>query len=94
MATPPVRVKRPIRKAKRFVERVTTILQRVRHASIITGDINLYVWPSKQGSAEAKMGITVSDVFLGGSLGQGTRIPQHFDIDLIVFSPSKYTYVL
>ncbi len=37
---------------------------------------------------EPILGIKVSEVFLGGSLGQETSLPEHFDVDLVVYSPS------
>ena len=35
--------------------------------------------------------IAISKVVVGGSVAHGTAVPGHFDIDLVAFSPSKYT---
>ena len=38
--------------------------------------------------------ITVSEVFKGGSLGQGTQVKYKHDIDLIIYSRGEYSYGL
>ena len=35
-----------------------------------------------------EVGIAVSEVFIGGSLGHGTQVPQKYDIDLVLYSQS------
>ena len=37
-----------------------------------------------------EVGIEVTEVFKGGSMGHGTTVPGHFDIDLVLYSRSKY----
>ena len=34
-------------------------------------------------------GLTVNEVIKGGSLGQGTAVPGHFDLDMVVYSSGK-----
>ena len=36
-----------------------------------------------------KVGIEVTEVFEGGSLGHGTTVEDHFDIDLVLYSRSE-----
>ena len=33
-----------------------------------------------------EVGIQATEVFKGGSLGQGTAVPHHYDIDLVLYS--------
>ena len=35
------------------------------------------------------VGIEVTEVFKGGSIGQGTTVPAQYDIDLVLYSRSK-----
>ena len=51
--------------------------------------LNLKVPFSTSEGGETK--IAISKVVVGGSVAQGTAVPGHFDIDLVAFSPSKYT---
>ncbi|XP_064392095.1 uncharacterized protein LOC135339759 [Halichondria panicea] len=39
---------------------------------------------------ESTLGISISEVYLGGSLGQETSLPAHFDVDLCIYSPSLH----
>ena len=43
-----------------------------------------------QDDFKEKVGIAVSEVFKGGSLGHGTQVPQKYDIDLVLYSESTY----
>ena len=43
-----------------------------------------------QGEFKDEVGLTVSEVFKGGSLGQGTQVKHKYDIDLIIYSRGKY----
>ena len=36
-----------------------------------------------------RVGIEATEVFKGGSLGHGTTVPGHYDIDLVLYSRSK-----
>ncbi len=38
---------------------------------------------------QRKVGLEVTEVFKGGSLGHGTAVEGHFDIDLVLYSRSK-----
>lgn len=40
---------------------------------------------------EHAVGIDVSEVFKGGSMGQGTTVPYNYDIDLVLYSCKWYT---
>ncbi len=39
-----------------------------------------------------EVGIKASEIFVGGSLGQGTIVYEHYDIDLVLYSTSKTTH--
>ena len=41
-----------------------------------------------QDEFKEEIGIAVSEVFKGGSLGHGTQVPQNYDIDLVLYSES------
>ena len=42
-----------------------------------------------QEAFKKEVGIKASEIFVGGSLGQGTINYEHFDIDLVIYSISK-----
>ena len=42
-----------------------------------------------QDSFQQSVGIKASEIFVGGSLGQGTIVHEHYDIDLVLYSTSK-----
>ena len=42
-----------------------------------------------QDEFKTDVGIKVSEVFKGGSLGQGTQVPFNYDIDLVLYSECK-----
>ena len=38
------------------------------------------------------MGFNISEIIKAGSLGQGTAVPGHYDIDLVIYSRGIYNY--
>ncbi len=89
MATTPVRVKSPLKKAQRLSNKVKTILIKVsqQRKIVINGMLSTHM--HTQASEEEEIDIDIPDVVLGGSVAHGTALPGHFDIDLTVFLPSK-----
>ncbi len=91
MATPPVRVKSPFKKAQTLSNKVKTILINESQQTETHGyrwyAINTHVHIHMQASEEEEIDIDISDVVVGRSVAHGTALPGHFDIDLTVFSP-------
>ena len=85
-----------VRKAKRVVNQVVKALQKVNYCK--NHDIE-YDWAhsdihadhplSFQRAFAQRVGIEATEVFKGGSLGHGTHVPGHYDIDLVLYSRSK-----
>ena len=42
-----------------------------------------------QGSFKEEVGISAAEVFVGGSVGQGTAVTHHYDLDLVLYSHSE-----
>ena len=49
----------------------------------------MHVHATMQEAFKKEVGIKASEIFVGGSLGQGTINYEHFDIDLVLYSTSK-----
>ena len=49
----------------------------------------IYTPPIIQKAFVQRVGIEATEVFKGGSLGHGTTVPGHYDIDLVLYSRSK-----
>ena len=42
-----------------------------------------------QESFRKDVGIVADEMFVGGSVGQGTTVPGNYDLDLVIYSKSK-----
>ena len=40
---------------------------------------------------EEEVGFKADEMFVGGSVGQGTTVVGHYDLDLVIYSKSKGT---
>jgi hypothetical protein len=47
----------------------------------------MYVYiPHRPCNFKKEVGLGKTQVFKGGSMGQGTAVPRHYDIDLVLYS--------
>lgn len=68
----------------------------LKHEAYVMTHVCIAILYHKQAEFHRKVGIEVTEVFKGGSLGHGTAVEHHFDIDLVLYSRSepKYNVVL
>ena len=85
----------PIEKAKAIIGRLVLSMHKVSRiiTEVAKCMCKLYVkklrTPTQKAEFRHKVGIEVTEVFKGGSLGHSTAVEHHFDIDLVLYSRSE-----